>query len=171
MILLRNKSFSLNLDVPLPKKGRVAPKMSEEEFKIKMYDWLDKNSSEDHVRHTPGSFFYRITGFKSPLQEDFKKIDFDWENHDISGGIRFTKTGVPFLLGYAGGDWQVPILLMIYWDGKKFRGYIPEHGNAYYRKEMRALDSGEDLEALVGIKDPKADVKECIKDFEARIKL
>ena len=32
-------------------------------------------------------------------------------------------------------------------------------------------DFAEDLEALVGIKDPKADVKECIKDFEARIKL
>jgi len=37
-----------------------------------------------------------------------------------------------------GGDWECPLCVMIYYDGKQFRCYIPEKGNAY-RKDTKRL--------------------------------
>lgn len=50
---------------------------------------------------------------------------------------------------YAGGDWECPICIMVYHDGKQFRCYIPEKGNAYRK----------DVKRLFGNCDPKYDHK------------
>lgn len=51
----------------------------------------------------------------------------------------------------AGGDWELPVCFLIYWDGIKFRGHIPIKGNvfnpvsntAFGSERMRSLDPEE----------------------------
>ena len=51
-----------------------------------------------------------------------------------------------YVKGCFGGDWEIPVLFFIYWDGKKFRGYIPTKGNTFNRKEKRSLGNRGDDE-------------------------
>jgi hypothetical protein len=86
-----------------------------------------------------------------------------------------------------GGDWEEPILFMVYWDGKTFRGYIPERGNQYNRDTKGALGNNEEADEAFIRKQFKDEIENgteyskikknirynkdaCIADFEARIK-
>lgn len=69
------------------------------------------------------------------------KVSFDFENFDYAPpgynleGLLGTQTleenGLTFLGCRAGGDWEHPVFFMIYWDGKKLRGYVPTEGNPW----------------------------------------
>jgi hypothetical protein len=74
------------------------------------------------------------------VKKDLSKCDFDLENV----GESQTDFGPNGLMGYhtlsngltykgmcAGGDWEFPVFFIIYWDGKKLRGYIPKKGNPW----------------------------------------
>ena len=52
-----------------------------------------------------------------------------------------TKSGVPYLCCSGGGDWEVPVVFMIYWDGKSFRGYILTKGNPWNTKIKAAFNN------------------------------
>jgi len=43
--------------------------------------------------------------------------------------LQITSAGIPYLGFYCGGDAGGVLFLIIYWDGKKLRGYIPIAGN------------------------------------------
>lgn len=93
------------------------------------------------------------------ILEDDLKVRFDTENFDCENphpeyvgtdakliGFHTLKhpTQSPekdlTLLGCrAGGDWEVPVFFIVYWDGKKLRAYIPTDGNPYNLKEKRAF--------------------------------
>ena len=141
------------MDLNTPKPGRTAPKMSAKELQDKITEYFWKYGADEYDRrdHKEGSkisagrFLYRMVGNwkdekkikqNSKLPEmniDLLKIYHDTENCDAVGDIRTTKSGIPYILGQMGGDWEEPILFMVYWDGKTFRGYIPERGNQYNR--------------------------------------
>ena len=62
------------------------------------------------------------------LERDLDKYDCDWENCEInSWGL--TPSGIPYIEWWRGGDWEQPTCVYFYYDGKNFRGYIPERGN------------------------------------------
>ena len=117
--------------------------------------------------------------------KDLNKIKHDWENCDYIGDIRTTKSGIPYILGDFGGDWEEPILFMVYWDGTAFRGYIPEHGNCYNRDLNQAFGNNEEADEKFIMKNVtnndgdyskihrnlSFNKEECIKDFESRIKV
>ena len=74
------------------------------------------------------------------VEKDLKKCEFDCENvcdHNGSfGPIGLTgyvtlSNGFTFLGLAAGGDWEIPVFFIIYWDGFKLRGYIPTNGNPW----------------------------------------
>lgn len=53
-------------------------------------------------------------------------------------GIQHLDTGMSFFGYCAGGDWQMPVFFLVYWDGKKLRGYVPYQGNLWNKKTMAA---------------------------------
>ena len=153
------------MDVELAKPERTAPKISVDEFfehakdyylagldPKSEYDMEKKKSFDDNPdkKADKGDIMYAIRNNlwkkkDSNIFKDLNKIKHDWENCDYIGDVHTTKSGVPYILGYFGGDWEEPILFMIYWDGKEFRGYIPKHGNCYNRDLNQAFGNDDEL--------------------------
>jgi hypothetical protein len=88
------------------------------------------------------------------VNDDLKKVNFDFENWedsppgycDCAGIMGFctAPNGLPFLGVTAGGDWEYPLFFIIYWDGKKLRGYIPTDGNMWNTDSKEAYGNSED---------------------------
>jgi len=53
-------------------------------------------------------------------------------------GIRTLPNGMIYAGIMAGGDWECPVFWIIYWDGKRLRGYVPTDGNPYNTDTMEA---------------------------------
>lgn len=75
------------------------------------------------------------------------KVSFDFENFEERAGsfgpqrlmgYRTLKNGMNILGLCAGGDWEEPVFFILYWDGKKIRGYVPTKGNPWNTKTMQA---------------------------------
>lgn len=92
-----------------------------------------------------GSAIYEIKTF-SRLEKDLSKINVDFENF-IEDGYVLSDSGVPYLRCIIGGDWELPVCGMLYWDGKAIRGYLPEYGNSFNPKTRTAFGSEEDSTA------------------------
>lgn len=99
------------------------------------------------------------------VEKDLNKIQFDTENIDDQSsipnkrdflGYHTLSNKMPYLGVYAGGDWENPVYFIIYWDGQKLRGYIPEDGNLYNTDTKQAYGN-----------DEKADLKNAQKRWPA----
>lgn len=122
------------------------------------------------------------------------KVEFDLENiaynQDDFGPKELigyhTENGLTWCGFAAGGDWEHPVFFMVYWDGKKLRGYIPTDGNpwntitkqAYGNDEDQDLQDAKnrwpeiygDLDRDLEVSDFEFDQEAIRKDFMARIK-
>lgn len=158
-----SKYYSLYNNIKLRKGGRKIAKLSETQFVEKTKAFIlnvckdDKytvekinntNASNKIIATLPRAVRQSYYDDNSTIHKDFKDIKPDWENFEISGSLRTVK-GCPYIIMYAGGDWECPICIMVYHDGKQFRCYIPEKGNAYRK----------DVKRLFGNCDPKYDHK------------
>lgn len=74
--------------------------------------------------------------------DDWAKVDVSWENLDVEAE-RTTAQGIPYLECFIGGDWETPLLAIVYFDGKKLRGYIPKDGNSYNHKAKAAFGNND----------------------------
>jgi len=81
------------------------------------------------------------------------KVEFDLENFEDRHGERApddllgyhaTPHGLTFWGFLAGGDWEMPVFAICYFDGKKLRGYVPTGGNPWNRKTKQAYGNAED---------------------------
>jgi hypothetical protein len=99
------------------------------------------------------------------VQKDLSKVKFDTENVEqddkpqgaYQEGITYAKfppmgfntlpNGLALYGIYAGGDWEAPVYFIIYWDGKKLRGYIPTDGNPWNRTTKEAYGNDEEDDA------------------------
>lgn len=130
------------------------------------------------------------------LKSDIK-VEFDTENYNMGENSRFDEkdkaifgyhtldNGLTFLGIAAGGDWEYPVFFIVYWDGKKCRGYVPTEGNPWNTKTKRAYgnDEGADFANArqrypdrYDEEDSEFDVSDCdydcaaiINDIKARI--
>lgn len=172
----------VNMDVDVRNGGRSAVKMTEDEFKQEMIHAYHMYAMEQEAKYdydmkqtpTPGNFVYKLA-YKNRKNEDSKytaklykdiwggKYKFDSENVECRGGIKMSNKGFPYLLCYAGGDWECPVCFFIYFDGTHFRGYIPLKGNAINTKTKSAFDDGDD--------DVSFNEKACTEDFLARVEV
>lgn len=158
-----SKYYSLYNNIKLRKGGRKIAKLSETQFVEKAKAFIlnvckddeytvekinNTNASNKIIATLPRAVRQSYYDDKSTIHKDFKDIKPDWENFEISGSLRTVK-GCPYIIMYAGGDWECPICIMVYHDGKQFRCYIPEKGNAYRK----------DVKRLFGNYDPKYDHK------------
>lgn len=122
--------------------GRNAVAISEEDF----IELLKKQAmkSEDIA---PEDIDFEDEYWMSQLMEeffykcqDFRKIETYAENFDATGnefgnpdicGVHTLRNGLTFLGFCCGGDGEIPFYCIVYYDGKKLRGYIPENGNPW----------------------------------------
>lgn len=95
-----------------------------------------------------GDFSFHI--LKEKLDGDLK-VEFDLENVEQKGEMYGYKTlkdnGFTYFGVSAGGDWEFPVFFVVYWDGKKIRGYVPTDGNPWNTTTKQAFgnDDAEDL--------------------------
>ena len=187
-LLSENKYYNVNLDIEPAKQGRTASKISPKEFENKLRELYEKY--ENDRRFTIGNFVYSLcrphveVPELSELHKDIQKVKFDFENCDAIGNEVRETNGICYIMARAGGDWECPVLFFVYWDGSKFRGYVPIYGNAVNRKTNAAFQGSgcdEDKEFLKtqNIPDEELDSavsnisynkNACLKDFKSRVK-
>lgn len=195
----------VNMDIDVREGGRHAVKMSVEDFKDEMihayhqYAMEQEHTykSELQLTPSPGNFVYNLC-YKNKLNEKSKyasalyddiwcgKYKFDSENVVTYGGIKMSKKGFPYIQCAAGGDWESPVCFFVYFDGNKFRGYIPLKGNAINRNNNTAFQgNGDEEEAKFIAKENGIDYEEaktltgdieynadaCLEDFLSRVEV
>jgi len=78
------------------------------------------------------------------------KVSFDFENFEMGGkelmGYTTLSNGFTFCGMSAGGDWEYPVFFVVYWDGKKLRGYVPTEGNPWNTDTKTAYGNDEDAD-------------------------
>lgn len=153
---------------------RKAPVITIEEFKEKFYTSVAK--IEDKGTYEYSSFTPTPT-----IDKDLSKIEFDWENQadcywkcrlanrqdQNSSGWEVLDNRLLVYWMWAGGDWESPVSFIIYWDGKKFRAYIPEEGNTFNKQKRSAWGNNDEDEE----KAPEADFELMKKDIIKRIQI
>jgi len=138
---------------------RHAPIMTLADFKSTIVSHAIANDFEedygpmDHANPSYDSIFYNYGETMPKVESDWSKIDFSAENlQDVE--FHITDDGVPFALMIVGGDWETPLAAVVYFDGKRFRGYIPKDGNTYNHSIKTAYGN-----------DDKSDKKELLKRY------
>lgn len=139
----------------------------------------------------------------SPVAKDLSKVKFDNENFcgpNTNGfdneshkfgpaysliGWHVLPNGMPIAGCAAGGDWELPVFFIMYWDGKKIRGYVPENGNPWNTDTKQAYGNDETSD-LINVKkrwphlvsanyegevDVEGDAQEITEDIMNRITL
>ncbi|MCK9458364.1 MAG: hypothetical protein M0R80_01820 [Proteobacteria bacterium] len=87
------------------------------------------------------------------VRSDFK-VEFDFENvttdtsnccYELEGllGYNTLDNGMTFFGVSAGGDWEIPVFFVVYWDGKKLRAYIPTDGNPWNTDTKQAYGNAD----------------------------
>lgn len=177
------KCYYVNSDAPIAKPSRKAKKCTPSEFKDimeKYYYQIAENASEK--KFTVDRFINLIRSKNKNLKDllnDISKVKFDWENCDKYGDIRTNSNGVSYVTVRVGGDWEIPVIFAVYYDGKKFRGYIPTHGNSFDRKRKVALGNNDELDneyvkketngKCSSYQDVTYNMQECIKDINSHL--
>ena len=82
------------------------------------------------------------------VEDDLSTVQFDAENTEISfdapGFEGFNEIGdLTFMGVMAGGDWESPVVFILYAQGGELRGYVPDGGNHYDRRRKRAWGNGD----------------------------
>ena len=202
--ILEGKNY-VNMNVDVRNGGRHAVKITEDEFKQEMIHAYHMYAMEQESKYkydlqltpSPDNFVYKLcyknrdnekSKYASALYDDIwgGKYKFDSENVDAYGGIKMSKKGFPYIQCAAGGDWESPVCFFVYFDGNKFRGYVPLKGNAINRNNNTAFQgSGDEEEAKFIAKENDIDYEEakgltgeieynadaCLEDFLSRVEV
>lgn len=202
---IRESKNYVNMDVDVRDGGRHAVKMTEDDFKQEMIHAYHMYAMEQEHKYkgelkltpSPGNFVYNLcyknrdnekSKYAAKLYKDIwgGKYKFDSENVDDRGGIKMSSKGFPYIMCYAGGDWECPVCFFVYFDGTHFRGYVPLKGNAINRSNNTAFQGGGDEEEAKFIaKEMGVDYEEaksltsdidfnedaCLKDFLSRVEV
>lgn len=109
------------------------------------------------------------------IDKDLSKVVFCCENLECEPseafcgagpicGFKVLPSGFTYLGSTAGGDWECPLFFLIYWDGKKLRGYIPKDGNLWNTDLKAAYGNDEEEFDMEG-----ADAKNIKKRFGVEV--
>ena len=139
-------------------------------------DWDDQNGSILFELLT--DMFYS----SSQLYKDISKINFDLENmiYESKDGLGFETlpNGLAVLKILAGGDWELPVFFVIYFDGKKLRAYVPAYGNCYNADTKEAFGNNDQADeeflrkqGVTNIDEVEANIGACLKDVMSRIEI
>ena len=145
---------------------------------------IDALFEKASLKDDPGSEgFHVLESYVDPrnlsatLAKDLGKVQFDAENvmysyngPDIVGqnflGVHTLDHGLTFLGVQCGGDWERPVYMILYWDGKEVRGYIPKKGNCWNYDTKTAIGNDEDADDSFIKKWLKEHAPEELEDYE-----
>lgn len=114
----------------------------------------DYNEEEDDNSYSDWHEYIHFPTLTPAIIKDLK-IDCDGENMDASPdsqyelykgitGFQKLDNGFEFLGICSGGDWEIAVYFIIYWDGKNLRAYLPSKGNYYnHRADKKYGNEGE----------------------------
>lgn len=110
------------------------------------YDTVE-DVHEDYDPFTLDTAVHNGWPYSCLIENDLSRIDFSTENTDLDRDpkdvIGFNAIGDMTFLGvFCGGDWETPLCFILYADKGKLRGYVPDGGNVYNRKTMKAWGNG-----------------------------
>lgn len=73
---------------------------------------------------------------------DLQEVDFGKDNQGAlfpnCFGLKELRNGMYAYFASACDAGEIPVVFMLYWDGKSIRGYIPKNGNTFNSKHMIA---------------------------------
>jgi len=173
-------ALSINMDVKLRVGGRKAPKGGAEHLTMDaVKEYLIRKGNISLVTDEINTWYdvFRAMEETTNIADDFK-YDIYAENVDIVDKIYTTTSGLDYLIVSACGDWQIPTISFLYWDGNKYRIYTPLKGNPI--NPISKLAFGEDYDADYAFyaANPQyeeahipANLPACIEDFESRIEI
>lgn len=133
----------VNDDVKLKHGGRNAVKISKDDLWKKIVaramaigEDIDEDDEDDgYDGENAWRFINAIVYCDSVISKDIK-FNVDAENiltpedgDDDYLGMHTLSNGLTYYAIEMGGDWEIPVFIIIYWDGKKLRAYIPSYGN------------------------------------------
>lgn len=151
----------LNKNIKLRQGGRSAVKMSMEDFKDRL-EILARELQED-----PDNLYQFIQEicYSVPSVKNDMKININMEN--LESSFKMTSTGVPYIFNEATSDYSTWMVFMIYWDGKKFRAYIPTYGNPWNTdiKEQLGEYPEEDIKFISKQLGGESKLKEVLNDI------
>lgn len=119
-------------------------KLTKEEFLTTLFEKMDFTGDLEAMEESPSNleeFFqcdYSTIFFQLGKRPNVK---FDLENFDCMNDWSHVKVGwndEGWLSFICGGDWEIPVFGIIYFDGKNFMCYVPEDGNCFNKKRMEA---------------------------------
>lgn len=168
--------------------ARYAPRMTQDDLRRILVDLAVRNDYvEDYGPVDPARpdltrILSMLLGedLLPQVEKDWSKIDFSTENMDVTAE-RTTSDGVPYLLIRAGGDWETPLACIVYFDGRKVRGYVPKDGNSYNHRTKAAFGNhdgdapacaeqfGARFDHEEGFREVDPDMALVEKDIDARI--
>ena len=135
-------------------------KASPEALRMKVQAALDAHEDKDV---DVGATDRRLVSLTPTVRKDLAKVQFDLENFDASDdesaafgvklGYHQLDNGMSFLGMRPGGDWEHPVYMIVYYDGRQLRGYIPTDGNPWNTATRKAY----------GTNDPKSDIRNAAK--------
>lgn len=147
----------INDDYVVKAGGRNAARVTKEELKEIVCKYIKKYAEDYDLDDTEFEELdsYLADLLYSGIFDKDLKYDFDYENFTIETdfdvdnkyvGFQTLDNGFTFLGFWAGGDWQIPVFGIFYYDGKKLRAYIPTRGNVVNRKSMSAFGNDEEAD-------------------------
>lgn len=130
---------------------RYAPKMPQDDLrrmiveKAIVNDYVEDHGAIDPIRPDVTRMLDSLLSNEvlNDVQKDWSKIDFSTENMDVVAE-KSTQDGVPYLEIRAGGDWETPLVCIVYFDGRRMRGYVPKAGNSYNHGRRSAFGNHDD---------------------------
>ena len=163
----------LNPDFKVKAGGRFAPKGG----KAKL-DLLDENYKKNIYLHIMLQDDPKLAQVRKDIKYD---VNFENVSLDHKGT---TNSGIDYLALLVNGDWEEPVAVFVYWDGKKYRGYVPTRGNAINTINKSAFGNDEDADneyctKYLGLKDCYGcdgckfslpiNWDACLEEFETRL--
>ena len=163
----------LNPDFKVKAGGRFAPKGG----KAKL-DLLDENYEKNIYIHIMLQDDPKLAQVRKDIKYD---VNFENVSLDHKG---ITKSDINYLKILVNGDWEEPVAVFVYWDGKKYRGYVPTRGNAINTINKSAFGNDEDADneyctKYLGLKDCYGcdgckfslpiNWDACLEEFETRL--
>lgn len=134
----------INDDVKLKNGGRNAVKISQDDLwkrivarAMKIGEDIEDVEDDGPDGESAYEFIRELIYNDETIHKDIKYY-VDAENictasdadyNDVYVGVHTLPNGLTFYGIVMGGDWEIPMFLIIYWDGKQLRAYIPSYGN------------------------------------------
>ena len=173
----------INDDYKVKAGGRNAVKITKDQLKELIHEYVEKYSEQMAEAKSDGFYYknnmepedYLMEVLRvAPINKDVK-YEFDDENYwhggDRYSGYKTLDNDLTYFGFWAGGDWELGVFGIVYYDGKQLRAYIPTRGNMVNTKTKYAIGNSEDDDEILEKygNNYKLNINAMIEEIKTRI--